>query len=293
MASKKDAKSTKSAASKEPMEHKAEKTHSDTTPSQDRAIDSVMNRLGQQFNLLTILIVALFLFQAYTFYQVKDIQKNGTVAGTGEAAESPLSEDKLISYAEDLGLDKKKFTQCLDSEQTASTVKADMDQAASLSVQGTPGFFINGKFLGGAFPYETFKEIIDKEIAGDPSNSCTDYSEDVQQFCSDPEPQNNAFRPEPVQVAVNNSPILGSRDSKVIIVEFSDFECPFCARAYATVKQIAADYPNDVAISYKHLPLTQLHPNAMRAAQGAVCAQEQGKFWEYHDVLFESQGATQ
>lgn len=291
MASKKDVKSTKSTASKDPVEHKPEKTHTDTTPSQDGAIDSVMNRLSQQFNLLTILIVALFLFQAYTFYQVKDIQSNGTVAGAGTPAESPLSEESLIKYAEDLDLDKKKFTQCLDSEQTASTVKADMDQAAGLSVQGTPGFFINGKFLGGAFPYETFKEIIDKEIAGEPSNSCTDYSEAVQEFCSDPEPQNNAFRPEPIQVAVNNSPIFGSRNAKVIIVEFSDFECPFCARAYATVKQIQSDYPDDVAISYKNLPLTQLHPNVMRAAQAAVCAQEQGKFWEYHDVLFESQGA--
>ncbi len=289
MASKKDAKSTKSTASKQPMEHKDEQTHSDTTPAQDSAMSSVMNRLSQQFNLLTILIVALFFFQAYTFYQVKDIQKNGTVAGTGAAQESPLSEENLIAYAEELDLDKNKFTQCLDAEQTASTVRADMDQAASLSVQGTPGFFINGKFLGGAFPYETFKEIIDKEIAGEPSNSCTDYSEDLQQFCSDPETA--AFRPEPVEVAVNNSPIIGSRDSKVIIIEFSDFECPFCARAYSTVKQIQSDYPNDVAISYKHLPLTQLHPNAERAAQAAVCAQEQGKFWEYHDKLFESQGA--
>lgn len=288
MASKKDAKSTKSSASKQTMEHKDEQIHSDTTPAQDSAMNSVMNRLSQQFNLLTILIVALFLFQAYTFYQVKNIQDNGTVAGTGAAAESPLSEENLIAYAEEMDLDKKAFTQCLDSEQTASTVRADMDQAAGLSVQGTPGFFINGKFLGGAFPYETFKEIIDKEIAGEPSNSCTDYSEELQQFCSDP--QTAAFKPEPVQVAVNNSPILGSRDSKVIIIEFSDFECPFCARAYATVKQIQADYPNDVAISYKHLPLTQLHPNAERAAQAAVCAQEQGKFWEYHDKLFESQG---
>ncbi|QQS43846.1 thioredoxin domain-containing protein [Candidatus Roizmanbacteria bacterium] len=289
MASKKDEKSTKSTAAKHPMEHKNDQNHSDTTPAQDRAIDSVMNRLSQQFNLLTILIVALFLFQAYTFYQVKDIQKNGTVAGTGAAQESPLSEEKLISYAEELDLDKNKFIQCLDAEQTASTVRADMDQAASLSVQGTPGFFINGKFLGGAFPYETFKEIIDKEIAGEPSNACTDYSEDLQQFCSDPETA--AFKPEPVEVAVNNSPIIGSRNSKVIIVEFSDFECPFCARAYSTVKQIQADYPNDVAIAYKHLPLTQLHPNAERAAQASVCAQEQGKFWEYHDKLFESQGA--
>lgn len=289
MASKKDAKSPKTTASKAPVEQESAK-NTDTTPQEQKAINSVMNRLSQQFNLLTILIVALFLFQAYTFYQVKDIQTNGTVAGTGAGQqESPLAEDKLIAYAEELDLDKDKFTQCLDSDQTTSAVQADMEQAASLSVQGTPGFFINGKFLGGAFPYETFKEIIDKEIEGTGSANCEDYSEELQQFCSDPETA--AFKPEPVDVAVNNSPISGSRNAKVIIVEFSDFECPFCARAYSTVKQIQADYPNDVAIAYKHLPLTQIHPNAERAAQASVCAQEQGKFWEYHDKLFESQGA--
>lgn len=263
-------------------------------PVSEEAVSPVMTpvdptiRLGQQFNLLTILIVALFLFQAYTFYQVKTIQKNGTGAAAG-AQESPLSDEKLAAYAKEIKLNKKKFESCLADEATAATVKADMDQAASLGVQGTPGFFINGKFLGGAFPIETFREIIGKELDGTSSEVCTDYSEDLQKYCSDPEPQNQPFKPARVEVALGNAPVIGSKNAKVTVVEFSDFECPFCHRAYTTVKQLQSEFPNDVKIAYKNLPLTNLHPHAEKAAQAAVCAQKQGKFWEMHDKMFEAQ----
>ncbi|MBP9691455.1 thioredoxin domain-containing protein [Candidatus Woesebacteria bacterium] len=250
--------------------------------------DPMINRLSQQFNLLTILIVALFLFQAYTFYQVKDIQKNGTAVGAAGTQESPLSKENLTAYAKDIGLDKKDFESCLADEKTAAAVKADMDQGASLGVQGTPGFFINGRFLGGAFPIETFREIIAKELDGTATGACTDYSEELQKYCEDP--ASAAFKPEVVEVAVNNSPAIGPADAKVTIVEFSDFECPFCARAYQTVNQIKSEFPNDVRIVYKHLPLTNIHPNAQGAAEAAVCAQAQGKFWEMHDKLFDVQG---
>ncbi|PIZ65110.1 thioredoxin, partial [Candidatus Roizmanbacteria bacterium CG_4_10_14_0_2_um_filter_39_12] len=158
-----------------------------------------------------------------------------------------------------------------------------------LGVQGTPGFFINGRFLGGAFPFEVFKEIIDKELAGTSTGECLDYSEELQQYCQDE--QNQAFKPVAVEVAVGDSPAIGSKNAKVTIVEFSDFECPFCARAFATVKQIKDAYPKDVKIVYKQLPLTNIHPNAQKAAEASICAKDQGKFWEMHDKMFESQGA--
>src|SRR3990167_188740 len=76
---------------------------------------SVINRLSQQFNLLSILIVALFLFQVYTFYTVKNLEKNGVVgAGAGQQKESPLSQDNLISYAKDLKLNSGDFKKCLE-----------------------------------------------------------------------------------------------------------------------------------------------------------------------------------
>jgi protein-disulfide isomerase len=259
--------------------------------TQDSATNSILNRLSQQFNLLAILIIALFLFQSYTFYKLKDVEKNGSAAGTagGPAAQqaSPLEEKKLIAYAEEIGLNKGDFEKCLKSDEPKNIVKADTQEANDLQVFGTPGFFVNGKFLGGAFPFEYFKEIIDKEIDGTATGQCTDYSEELQGACSDPQQRN--FVPQPVEVKIGNAPIKGKADAKVTIVEFSDFECPFCIRAYPTVKQIMDTYPNDVKFYYKQLPLTSLHPNAQKAAEASVCAQKQGKFWEFHDKLFSVQ----
>lgn len=284
MAPKSDAKKTTPAK-------KAEAETTRTAPQEAAqeapSTNAVMNRLSQQFNLLTILIVALFLFQAYTFYQVKDIQTNGTVSGAGGQQDSPLSEDNLLAYAEEIGLDKKQYEQCMADEATAAVVTGDMEDAANFGVQGTPGFFINGRFLGGAFPIETFREIIDAELAGTATGNCEDYSEELQQYCADPETA--AFKPEAVDVAVGNAPQTAP-NAPVTIIEYSDFECPFCARAYTTVNQIKSEYGDQVNIVYKHLPLTNIHPNAQRAAEATVCAQKQGKFWEMHDKLFEVQG---
>ncbi len=283
MAPKKTSKSAKT-VSKNRTESVNVEALIEAVESPTNSVDRSIKRLGQQFNLLTLVIVALFLFQGYTFYQLKALEKKGVVAGAEQ--ESPLSEEKLFSYAKELKLNEGDFKTCYESEDAKNMVSADAKYAADMGVQGTPGFFINGKFLGGAFPIETFREIIDSELAGTGSEVCEGYSEDLQQYCSDPE--NAAFKPAKAQVTVGKAPIKGPRTAPVIIVEFSDFECPFCSRAYATVNQIKSEYGDKVAIAYKHLPLS-FHPNAEPAARAAVCADKQGKFWEMHDKLFEVQ----
>jgi len=251
--------------------------------------DSIVKKLSLQFNLIAVLVVVLFIFQAYTFYQVRNIGKNVVAGGNGAAVESPLSQDSLIAYADEIGINKKDFTKCLESGDATARVEADSKQGAEFGVQGTPGFFINGKFLGGAFPIETFREIIDKELDGSATGNCTDYSEQLQTYCADE--NNQAFKPLAVNVAVGDSPSIGPKNAPVTIIEFSDFECPFCARAYTTVKQIQQEYADSVKVVYKQLPLTNLHPNAQKAAEASVCADDQGKFWKMHDKMFESQGA--
>lgn len=79
--------------------------------------------------------------------------------------------------------------------------------------------------------------------------------------------------------------IRGSFDAPVTLVEFSDFECPFCAKFAPTLDKILSDYKGKVRLVYKYYPLS-FHPNAQKAAEAAECASEQGKFWEYHDKLF-------
>lgn len=81
----------------------------------------------------------------------------------------------------------------------------------------------------------------------------------------------------------------GSAQAKVTIVEFSDFQCPACRQAQPAIKQILEEFPGQVRLVYRHFPLTQIHKQAMAAAELAEAAYAQGKFWETHDVLFERQ----
>lgn len=88
----------------------------------------------------------------------------------------------------------------------------------------------------------------------------------------------------------SEEPVLGNPNAKVIIYEHSDFQCPYCARGKSVVKEIHQAYGDKVGIVFRHLPL-DFHPEAKPAAIASVCAQLQGKFWEYHDKLFDNQKA--
>ncbi|MBI4091207.1 DsbA family protein [candidate division WWE3 bacterium] len=80
----------------------------------------------------------------------------------------------------------------------------------------------------------------------------------------------------------------GSASAAVTLIEFSDFQCPACKLYFPMVKQLAFQFPNELKIGYRHFPLPQ-HPFARKAAEAAEAASAQGKFWEYHDKLFENQ----
>ncbi|WP_017317218.1 DsbA family protein [Mastigocladopsis repens] len=91
------------------------------------------------------------------------------------------------------------------------------------------------------------------------------------------------------QEVIGESPTTGSTEFKTLLVEFSDFQCPYCAQAHKTLKQFMAKHKDEVTLVYKHFPLTPIHPQAMPAAVAAWAAQQQGKFWEYQDALFTHQ----
>ncbi len=88
---------------------------------------------------------------------------------------------------------------------------------------------------------------------------------------------------------VDDDPSLGPVDAKVTIIEFSDFQCPACKAAEPLIKNILAAYGDRVRFVYRDFPLPQIHEFAIVAAEAGECADEQGKFWEYHDLLFEKQ----
>jgi protein-disulfide isomerase len=91
------------------------------------------------------------------------------------------------------------------------------------------------------------------------------------------------------ELIVRDSPVTGASSRKLVLAEFSDFQCPFCARAQENLKQFMQKYGNEVTLTFKHFPLTNIHPLALPAAKASWAASKQAKFWEYHDALFEGQ----
>jgi len=99
---------------------------------------------------------------------------------------------------------------------------------------------------------------------------------------------------QPIKISLDDDPIIGNPDAPITILEFSDFQCPFCARFYVqTLPAIKEEYidTGKVNFVYRDFPIQSIHPNALPAAVASECANEQGKYWEYHDILFENQSS--
>jgi protein-disulfide isomerase len=105
-----------------------------------------------------------------------------------------------------------------------------------------------------------------------------------------PTPPPEPSAPGPVTITVSESDhIRGNPDAPVTIVEWSDFECPFCSRFHPSVQQAISEYGDDVRWIYRHFPLESIHAQARPAAEASECAAEQGKFWEFADAMFAGQ----
>src|SRR3569623_1028714 len=219
------------------------------------------------------------------------------------ANQANIKRPDLEKYAQELGLDMTKFKAFLDASSGKARIDADMALAQKIGVQGTPNFFINGRPVRGALPYEEFKKVIDEELktadkliaAGTPADKV--YAKLMVGARTSPAPAPAApagkgpgAGNEVYKVAVGDAPTRGGKEPKVTIVEFSDFQCPFCGRVEPTLSQLEKDYGNDISISFKQLPLP-FHEHAMESAEAAKAAQEQGKFWQMHDKLFANQTA--
>jgi len=211
-------------------------------------------------------------------------------------------------YASELGLNMNKFKAAMADPKVEEEIKADQALAARFGAQGTPGFFINGRSLRGAQPKESFKAVIDKEIEAanaalkhgtKPADLYAELTKDGKDK-AEGAAQAPAARPQPGQpdpgtvyrALVGDAPVKGAdaKHAKVTIVEWSDFQCPFCGRVEPTIDQIMKEYGKDVRVAFKQLPLP-FHQNAHPAAEAALAAKAQGKFWEMHDIMFKNQTA--
>jgi len=240
--------------------------------------------LWTQVALVGLLMIASFLVGSL-YTKVKYLEAGGAPAAAGGVkSKYKTFDDAMSALAKDAKLDAKKLVSCMNSGVKKSIVEAGVADANAAGITGTPGFFINGRLLGGAFPFAAFKEVIDKELAGTGSDKLTDYSQSLQDAN-----KVGAFDPKPREVFAGSSIAIGKTDAPVTIIEFSDFQCPYCSKAHPTVKQVMSEYGDKVRLVFKHFPLVTIHPRAQIAAEATECAKDQGKFWEFHDQLFEHQ----
>ena len=202
-------------------------------------------------------------------------------------------------YAQELKLDMNKFKAALDSGKYRALIDADSAAGSAVGANGTPTFFVNGRTLVGAQPFEAFKAAIDEELAKADKLLASGvklenlYAKIMETAGSAPAAPTEAPAPAepPVQqIALGKAPVKGPANAPVTIVAWSDFECPFCSRVVPTLKALEEEYKGKIKIAFKHQPLP-FHPNAKPAAAASMAAHEQGKFWEYHDKLFENQRA--
>ena len=121
------------------------------------------------------------------------------------------------------------------------------------------------------------------------NNQGTPFAEDLVRRLREEHDVVYHFEPFRLEFDNEGSPADGPADAPVTLVEFSDFECPFCARFFPTLKQLKENYGDQLRVVYRQFPLSNLHPNAIKAAQASLCAHEQGEFWGMHDLLFEEQ----
>ena len=210
-----------------------------------------------------------------------------------------LDADKLPGHAKEVGLNVPKWEQCLKDHKFKPQIDKDMQTAERITATGTPAFFIMGRKLGGARPFDDFKKIIDEEITkAEEKIKGGVAKKDI--YAKTIEGAKEIIPPPPLDAKVNDfdyngSPHMGPRDAKVKIVEFKDFQCQFCARINPTLKQVQKDSNGKVAVVFKHFPLSNqcnkvmnkdMHPAACLAAYWSMAAEDQGKFWEFEDIVY-------
>jgi protein-disulfide isomerase len=219
--------------------------------------------------------------------------------------QSALGDDSYPKWAQDSGVktsDMAAYKAGLASHKWADKVDKDLNDGKSAGVQGTPSFFVNGVFINGAQPFDAFKKTIDQELEKAKAKLASGTSKSriyvemskenkknappAKEDEGDKEDTTTVFK-----VPLGNAPAEGSAQALVTIVEFSDFQCPFCSRVEPTLKALRDKYGDKLRLVWRNEPLP-FHPAAEPAAEAAleVRAEKGDKgFWDVHDRFFSNQ----
>jgi protein-disulfide isomerase len=206
--------------------------------------------------------------------------------------------------AGELGLDLTRFRGDLDAAVHRAQILDDEADALALGVTGTPTFFVNGRPLRGAQPLGVFVRVIEEELAraeaalaaGTAADRLYEHLVGGGRASADVDDEEDYAPPELDPTAVYqvglglDGHVQGPADALVTIVEWSDFQCPFCAENAPNLVRLREEYGDRIRLVFRHMPLPN-HPEAQLAAEAAVAAAAQGKFWEMHERLFGAQQA--
>ncbi|MBA2662653.1 MAG: thioredoxin domain-containing protein [Bradymonadaceae bacterium] len=210
------------------------------------------------------------------------------------------------SMAEDLGLDVARFQADMANPAYDAIIARDLTLGQDLGIRGTPQFFINGRHIKGAQPLAMFEAVIADELEGvrtalaeglDPAlvyakrleANFEAAIEDDRKGAPVPVIQKAPSRVVHMVPVHSKDAVKGAKtDYLVTIVEYSSFQCPFCERGAATLRELEAKYPKNVRFVFKHFPLP-FHQHSEPASRAAIAAGEQGKFWPMYDLLYARQ----
>jgi protein-disulfide isomerase len=184
-------------------------------------------------------------------------------------------------------------SECLQSNKYAEAVQADLNEARSLGVNSTPSFFINGFPITGAQPYSVFESAIGLAERGMLQEAFAESAQAQAQAQAQAEAEATA-QAAPKDVPLSDEPAKGSADASITIVEYSDYQCPFCLRHFQQTIPQMQQYidAGQVRYVFKDYPIHSIHPQAQKAHEAARCAREIGGddlYWTMHDILFSRQ----
>ncbi len=202
-----------------------------------------------------------------------------------------LEDADLEKVAQDLKLDLKKAQDAMKNQKYKKEIDADMELADDVQASGTPHFFVNGRRLVGAQPFDKFQKIIDEEIKKFEDQkgkvAAKDWYEHIiKDGKGAPEPEKKNAPPAPA-----GNPWKGAEKAKVVIQQWSDFQCPFCSRVEGTVKEVEKNYGDKVKIVWRDKPLP-MHADAPLAAEaGREAMKQKGReaYWKMHEKMFANQ----
>ncbi len=193
------------------------------------------------------------------------------VSKKNESGASDSIKGVALEYAKSLNLDTTKFSSDYDSQELKNKIQEKITEGNKVPITYTPTFFINGIRIDNPRNVDDFKNTINQALKDGVVSPSAEGNVKITDYINDADW------------------VRGDKTSKVVVTEYSDFQCPACGAYYPMVEQINKELGDKIAFVYRHFPLVNIHQFAEPMARAAEAAGKQGKFWEMYSLIFTNQ----